>query len=209
MAPAAHARSSHGARRPALGEQTSGYEKVWWILLMFVIAGLAVLLLVAPAPAMDAIKRPGRFIRRQARLGPWGAGPEGDLMRLVFVEGRSADERIGDFRGFAYATWPVGGGEEDEGAPLLLVYDRRQPKPFSVRLSEITRINATSVTTLASSPVRRPKGCAPDHQHAEADDEHADPAGKRDLLTKQKVAQQGDDAVRGGRGGLHVAVVSP
>jgi len=81
----------------------------------------------------------------------------------MYVEGRSEDARIGDFRGFAYTMWPVGGepGETQE-APSLLVYDPNKPNPVPARLSEVTAVNGrrveiqSSVTALSSRHRKSP-----------------------------------------------------
>jgi putative peptidoglycan binding protein len=100
-------------------------------LMPFIAAALVIALLAAVAIILP--RRPRRY----------GGG--------VYVEGRSGDPGIGEFRGFGYTMWPVGREPGDaHEAPSLLVYDSSKPSPVRARLSEITAINGQNVDVPAS-----------------------------------------------------------
>jgi hypothetical protein len=112
---------------------------MWWRVMPFMVIVLVLTLLAAVIGLLPRSRR--RHIGR------------------VYVEGRSEDERIGDFRGFAYAMGPDGEPAEPQETPSLLVYDSSKPNPVPARLTEITAIDARTlendrVTTLVSR--RRP-----------------------------------------------------
>jgi hypothetical protein len=57
--------------------------------------------------------------------------------RDLYLEGRSSDERVGAFRGFALATALPAGRPGDGAEERYLVDDPRKPAPVWVRRSEI------------------------------------------------------------------------
>jgi Putative peptidoglycan binding domain len=130
-------KQSPRSRLPLAPDRHGPNPNAWWWNLMPFITSAFVITLIA---AVITLLRPKR--RRYERM---------------YVEGRSEDARIGDFRGFAYTMWPVGGepGEPQE-APSLLVYDWSKPNPVPARLSEVTAVNGrrveiqSSVTALSS-----------------------------------------------------------
>jgi hypothetical protein len=106
------------------------------------VALLIVTLLVRNARGL--IGNPVARIRARGR-GAAAQATDG-LYPTAYVEGRSADERIGAFRGFAYPARATAGTEE---AGSLLVYDPDKARPVYARLSEITAINGRAVRPAA------------------------------------------------------------
>jgi hypothetical protein len=135
-------KESRRARLPLASDRHGSNPKAWWRLMPFITTVFVITLLAV----VITLLRP----RRRQYEG-------------TYVEGRSEDARIGDFRGFAYAMWPVGGepGEPQE-APSLLVYDSSKPNPVPARLSEVTAVNGrrveiqSSVTALSSRRRKSP-----------------------------------------------------
>jgi DNA invertase Pin-like site-specific DNA recombinase/peptidoglycan hydrolase-like protein with peptidoglycan-binding domain len=61
------------------------------------------------------------------------------LERYLYLEGKSSDESVGAFRGFALATALPARGRRDSAEERYLVDDARKPAPVWVRRSEIRR----------------------------------------------------------------------
>jgi peptidoglycan hydrolase-like protein with peptidoglycan-binding domain len=74
----------------------------------------------------------------RAQRGPDAATLAG-IPRDLYLEGRSSDERVGAFRGFALATALPAGRRGDGAEERYLVDDPRKPAPVWVRRSEIRR----------------------------------------------------------------------
>jgi hypothetical protein len=106
------------------------------------VAAALVAILIATLLARRARMLIGRATARIRARGRRTSQPADGLYPTAYVEGKSADERIGTFRGFAYPARPMVGNEETGS---LLVYDPGKPKPVYARLSEITAINGRVV----------------------------------------------------------------
>jgi hypothetical protein len=115
-------------------------------------AFLAILLLanVLVILAPRTTRRAAALMR--ARFKPVHARAGRDLHPIAHVEGLSADEQIGAFRGFAYTITPITSDERAEAPPSLLVYDPSKPKPISVCLSEITAVDGQAVAKTGRPP---------------------------------------------------------
>jgi DNA invertase Pin-like site-specific DNA recombinase/peptidoglycan hydrolase-like protein with peptidoglycan-binding domain len=79
-------------------------------------------------------------LRRQGRQ-PDGGAPIAPLAHELYLEGRSADERVADFRGHALATTVTHEPGEDpsQGRTWYLVDDVRKPAPVWVRDDDVRR----------------------------------------------------------------------
>jgi hypothetical protein len=148
-----------GARKsePATSSDTApapDYPAWWQVILIGAAAfALAVLAAVLTVRVAELLRTAVLRIRRGPRPDAASAAAEAELYGNLYVEGRSRDERIGNFRGFAYAMHPVNGDSDDVAErPSLLVYDTSKPKPVSVELSEITAINGRKVRVPAPPP---------------------------------------------------------
>jgi DNA invertase Pin-like site-specific DNA recombinase len=75
-------------------------------------------------------------LRRRRRHGGRSIVP---IQREVFLEGRSADDRIGSFRGYGIATALPANGDDPNEEALFLVDDPRKAAPVWVRQAEIQR----------------------------------------------------------------------
>jgi hypothetical protein len=127
---ATQTKARRGASRPAEADRDGSDRLALWQVVPLVAAFLAILLLAVVL---------ARFRHRRPRAAD-------GLPRTVYVEGQSADERVGAFRGFAYTIRPMTDGEEQAGDPAhLLVYDASKPKPVYARLSEITAIDGQAI----------------------------------------------------------------
>jgi Putative peptidoglycan binding domain len=120
-------KNSHRSVAPD-GSKTN--PTTWWRVMPFVAMAFVIVLVGAVIVLLPSKRR---------RVGS------------VYVEGRSEDERIGEFRGFAYTMGPDGEPGEPQETPSLLVYDSSKPNPIPARLTEITAIDARTV--VEGSPV--------------------------------------------------------
>jgi peptidoglycan hydrolase-like protein with peptidoglycan-binding domain len=135
-----------GRSAPRTEAARDGANRPLWELALLFAALIAILLVAAVLVVhiRGLTRRAAALIR--ARLKPAETRSMGGHYRTAYVEGRSADQKIGAFRGFAYTIRPmVGSDEEAEEAASLLVYDPSKPRPVSARLSEITAINGQAV----------------------------------------------------------------
>jgi hypothetical protein len=150
--PATRAESSHRTGRPAEPDQGSPSRPTSHELVLSLAAFLAILLLanmlVILAPG--ATRRAAALMR--ARFKPVHARAGRNLHPIAYVEGLSADERIGAFRGFAYTITPITSEKRAEAPPSLLVYDPSKPKPVSVSLLDITAVDGQAVAKAGRSP---------------------------------------------------------
>ena len=79
-------------------------------------------------------------LRRRERR-PTAAAPIAPLAHELYLEGRSADERVADFRGNALATTVAAppGEAPGDGQTWYLVDDVRKPAPVWVRDDDVRR----------------------------------------------------------------------
>jgi hypothetical protein len=89
------------------------------------------------------------------------------IERTLFVEGRSRDRKVGEFRGVVLAVgwWSDGEapshrawGETPPPSPLYLVSDRNKPAPVWVSTAELEQQDWISALAPASVPPPRPDG---------------------------------------------------
>jgi Putative peptidoglycan binding domain len=139
-------RTSGTDRRPVVTERDTLDWAAWWQVVLMIVAvfGVAMVAAILLLGGLRSAHTAVALVRRR-RQGAMANG-NGALHGNLYLEGRSKDERIGRFRGFGYALWPVAGapGEPPPG-PTLLVYDETKPQPVSASLSEISRINGEPV----------------------------------------------------------------
>src|SRR3954471_8120518 len=85
------------------------------------------------AIAASALRRPGRR--------PAGGPSVAPLSQELYLEGQSADENVGDFRGHAISTSVASepGEDPDQGTTWYLVDDKRKPAPVWVRDADVRR----------------------------------------------------------------------
>jgi DNA invertase Pin-like site-specific DNA recombinase len=83
--------------------------------------------------AISLLRRPGRPQGDAAAIAP--------LAHELYLEGRSPDEHVADFRGYAFAATVVGasGDDPDQGHTWYLVDDVRKPAPVWIREDDIRR----------------------------------------------------------------------
>jgi DNA invertase Pin-like site-specific DNA recombinase/peptidoglycan hydrolase-like protein with peptidoglycan-binding domain len=130
---------------------------VGWLAAIGLAAGFAAF---CAASAAISRRRSGRREGDAAAIAP--------LTHELYLEGRSADEGVADFRGQAFATTVAGepGDDPSQGQTWYLVDDVRKPAPVWVREDDVQR----SPSRLASGePVIGYVTVAPDARRTDAD----------------------------------------
>ena len=94
----------------------------------------------SPASRRSAWPRSRRSQRRSGRR-PGEAGAIAPLAHDLYLEGRSTDEAVADFRGQAFAATVAGqpGDDPSQGQTWYLVDDVRKPAPVWVREDDVRR----------------------------------------------------------------------
>jgi DNA invertase Pin-like site-specific DNA recombinase len=103
---------------------------VTWLVILGLVAGFAAF----------CVASVNRSQRRSGRR-PGEAGAIAPLAHDLYLEGRSADERVADFRGHAFAATVAGepGADPGQGQTWYLVDDVRKPAPVWVREDDVQR----------------------------------------------------------------------
>jgi DNA invertase Pin-like site-specific DNA recombinase len=103
-------------------------------------AGWLVAIALAAAVAAFCVAIAARVRRRPGRR-PAGAPTVASLSHELYLEGRSDDESVGDFRGHAIAARLADQAGEDprQGQTWYLVDDKRKPAPVWVRDDDVRR----------------------------------------------------------------------
>ena len=172
-------RTSGTDRRPVVAERDTLDWAAWWKLVLMIVAvfGVAMVAAILLLGGLRSAHGAAALVRSRRQKAAMGNG-NGALHGNLYLEGRSKDERIGSFRGFGYALWPVAGapGEAPPG-PTLLVYDETKPQPVSAGLSEISRINGEPVPdgATAESLVAGPRDAPPEPAAPQPDNQPATP----------------------------------
>jgi DNA invertase Pin-like site-specific DNA recombinase len=101
-----------------------------WLIAMALVAALAAF---CAALAAITMRRPERRHGGAAAIAP--------LAHELYLEGRSADEAVADFRGHAFAATVVHepGEDPNEGQTWYLIDDARKPAPVWVREDDVRR----------------------------------------------------------------------
>jgi DNA invertase Pin-like site-specific DNA recombinase len=112
------------------GDDDNGTGAGWWLAAIAAAAALAAFLAALAAST----------VRRRERR-PGGSAPIAPLTHQLYLEGRSPDERVADFRGNALATAVATppGEAPGNGQTWYLVDDVRKPAPVWVRDEDVRR----------------------------------------------------------------------
>ena len=104
-------------------------------------AGWLVAIALAAAVAAFCAAIAASALRRPRRRSPTGGPTVAPLARELYLEGRSADDAVADFRGNAIATSVTTepGESPDTGKTWYLVDDPRKPAPVWVRDEDVRR----------------------------------------------------------------------
>jgi DNA invertase Pin-like site-specific DNA recombinase len=117
-------------RTTPAGNDDNGTGAGWWLAAIAAVAALAAFFAALTASTL-----------RRGDRRPHGTAPIAPLAHELYLEGRSSDERVADFRGNALATTVATppGEPPGNGHTWYLVDDVRKPAPVWVRDEDVRR----------------------------------------------------------------------